>query len=52
MGKEDLVCISALYRWNQDGLTMWIAWAQDNQAWAAAIQEAVVAMSADETAAR
>ncbi len=55
--KEDLARISGpavygLRRWNQDGMTIGIAWAQDRGAWAAAVRDPVVAIDAGATAPR
>ncbi len=53
--KEDLARLngSAIYglqRWNQDWMTIGVAWAQDREAWAAAVRKAVVAINAGTTA--
>ncbi len=55
--KEDLTRLigPATYgfrRWNRDGMTIGIAWAQDRGAWAAAVRDAVVATDAGATAPR
>ncbi len=55
--KEDLARLSGpavygLRRWNQDWMTIGIAWAQDRGAWAAAVRDPVVAIDADATASR
>ncbi len=55
--KEDLARLSGpavygLRRWNQDWMTIGIAWAQDRGAWAAAVRDAVVAIDAGATAPR
>ncbi len=42
--------IFGLKWWNQDWMTIGIAWAQDRQAWAAAVRDAVVAIDAGATA--
>ncbi len=55
--KEDLARLSGpavyrLRRWNQDWMTIWIAWAQDRGAWASAVRGAVAAIDAGATAPR
>ncbi len=55
--KEDLArlsepAVNGLRRWNQDWMTIGIAWAQDRGAWAAAVRDAVVAIDAGATAPR
>ncbi len=47
--KEDLARLSGpavygLRRWNQDWMTMGLAWAQDRGAWEAAVLDVVVAI--------
>ncbi len=55
--KEDLAHLSGpavygLRRWNQDWMTIGIAWVQGRWAWAAAVRDAVVAMEAGATTPR
>ncbi len=42
--------VDGLRRWNQDWMTIGIAWPQDRGAWAAAVRDAVVTMDASATA--
>ncbi len=55
--KEDFARLSGpavygLRRWNQDLMTIGIAWVQDHGAWAAAVRDAVAAIDAGATAPR
>ncbi len=55
--QEDLAILSGptvygLQHGNWDWMTIWIAWAQDRKALAAAVRDAVVAMDAGATASR
>ncbi len=50
LGRLNEPAVYGIRRWNQDWMTIGIAWAQGRGAWAASVRDVVVAMDAGATA--